>query len=241
MTGPRPKTWGIVGLGWLGKPLAAHLQSQGHSAWGTHRADFDFRHDLQLERTCDVLFLNTPPLTDLPPLTYIERLALVDARRIIFVSSTSVFGQSAGVVNEQTPPSPESASAHWLLSVENLLADRFGARLTIIRPGGLIGGDRHPARSLSGRQGILGGNEKINLIHREDLIRLIALVPEGTPLVHAVAPHHPRKDDYYTTWAEKLGVAKPSFLDSPFSEREIRSCVVATFYDDWKCPFLDQL
>ncbi len=234
---PNTETWGIIGLGWLGSRLSADLQAKGHSVWGTHRSDFDFRRDTLPTTSCDVLFLNTPPLSDIGPQLFCDKVTATG--RIIFISSTSVFGMSSGKVTEDTLPTPETDSARWLLAVENLLRERFADQLTVIRPGGLMGGERHPAKHLSGKVDISGGNEKINLIHREDLIGLITSVPAAVPLVHAVAPYHPRKDDYYGTWADQLQLPRPTFKDSAFGSREIDSAVVSSFYTDWKCPRLD--
>ncbi len=236
---PNTETWGIVGLGWLGGRLSAYLQESGCKTWGTHRPDFDFRHHSLPTTFCDVLFLNTPPLSDLSPQNFCEKVSHTTAKRIIFISSTSVFGMSCGLVTEDSTPAPDTVSARWLLEVETLLRENFGKRLTVIRPGGLIGGERHPAKHLAGKVDISGGNEKINLIHREDLIQIITLVPVGTPLINAVANYHPRKDQYYVEWAENLGLSKPLFKDSTYPEREIRSVVVSSFYTEWKCPQLD--
>ena len=234
---PNPESWGIIGLGWLGNRLSAYLQAKGHTVWGTHRSDFDFRRDSLPTTSCDVLLLNTPPLTDLSPQMFCDKVTATG--RIIFISSTSVFGMSAGKVTEGTPPTPETDSSRWLVEVEDLLRQRFADRLTVIRPGGLIGGERHPAKHLSGKVDISGGNEKINLIHREDLIGIITSVPAAVPLVHAVAPFHPSKDDYYGAWADKLHLTRPRFKDSAFAAREIGSAVVGSFYNEWKCSRLD--
>lgn len=236
---PNTETWVIVGLGWLGARLSAHLQANGQRTWGTHRSDFDFCADSLPATLCDVLFLNTPPLAVLSPQNFCEKVSHTTAKRIIFISSTSVFGMNCGIVSEASLPSPETTSARWLFEVETQLRRDFAKKLTVIRPGGLIGGERHPAKHLAGKVDISGGNEKINLIHREDLIQIITQVPQGTPVVHAVANYHPRKDEYYCEWADRLNLQRPSFKDSTHGDREIRSMVVSSFYTDWVCPHLD--
>lgn len=236
---PNTQTWGIVGLGWLGARLSAYLQENDQRTWGTHRADFDFRNDSLPTTPCDVLFLNTPPLSDLSPQIFCEKLRPTTAKRILFISSTSVLGMNCGVVTEESTPSPDTASARWLLEVETLLRKNFYDRLTVIRPGGLIGGERHPVKHLAGRVDISGGNEKVNLIHREDLVQIITKVPHGVPVVNAVADHHPRKDEYYCAWAQKLALSAPGFKDSEYARREVRSVVVSSFHTNWICPQLD--
>jgi hypothetical protein len=239
MTGSNTVTWGIVGLGWLGEALATYLRSTGHSYWGTHRTEFDFRSSSVLVRPCDTLFLNTPPLLDLLPEAYADKVVPSPAARVIFISSTSVFGEACQTVSEKSQTSPDTPNGRWLVAVETELRQRLGDKLTVIRPGGLLGGERHPSKHLAGKTNVPGGNQKINLIHRADLVGIITEVPPGIPLVHAVAPYHPRKDQYYAEWATKLNLPSPHFVDAVNHDREIISVVVSTFYQDWKCPRLD--
>ena len=216
--------WGIVGLGWLGAELAKHLPN----SWGTHRSTFDFTKDELPGAPCDVLFLNTPPLTALSPHEYVRKVSSADAERVIFISSTSVYGETQGRVDEATPPAPEATGAQWLWAVEQELQSRLGLRLQVIRPGGLIGGDRHPARTLAGRQQIKGGLSPINLIHRDDLIQLI-LHHSHRPLLNAVAPVHPTKSTFYTEWAKHLGLPIPHFTDDGSGSKEVHSLFLESF------------
>lgn len=234
-----PLTWGIVGLGWLGTKLQSQLQAAGQNAWGTHRDSFDFRHQSLPATPCDVLFLNTPPLTDIAPHLFCSKVSSTQAQRVIFISSTSVFGMACGKVDETSAPAPDTTNGEWLVAVESLLREQFREKLTIIRPAGLMGGERHPVKHLSGRKDVSGGNEKVNLIHRHDLVNIILRVPQNVPLVHAVAAYHPPKEVYYAQWAQRLGLAIPQFKASPYENREIGSRVVSSFYTEWECPQLD--
>ena len=232
-------TWAIVGLGWLGSALQKRLSQQHIESWGTHRTLLDLTISELPARQHSVLFLNTPPLLTLPPEVYGTRVAKSPAERVIFVSSTSVYGSTQGAVTEDSAAHPDTASGQWLIAVEEELRGIFRERLLVIRPGGLIGGSRHPAHHLAGRQDIAGGREVVNLIHRTDLISLILRSSADIPVLNAVSPHHPTRSSYYTAWCEKLGLEKPQFKDEANSHR-----VVDSIYEgliDWEVPLLDRL
>jgi len=239
MTKNIPSSWLIVGLGWLGEALRLELQAQGHHATGTHRANFDFLHNEFPVGNWDVVFLNTPPLTTITPRAYAAKLTNVTARRVIFISSTSIYGAKCGEVTEADAPSPDAPGGQWLAEVEQELCSIFGDRLLIIRPGGLIGGKRHPVFHLQNRVGVSGGNELVNLIHRDDLIAIIMTAPESVTIINAIAPAHPRKDDYYIKWAHQLGLTPPQFVESEHAARVIHSSVLPQFYTQWVHPNLD--
>lgn len=235
----KPQNWFIVGLGWLGEALRTDLQTLGHQASGTHRSDFDFLHNDFPTGDWEVVFLNTPPITTLAPRAYAAKLSGVTARRVIFISSTSVYGSKCGEVTEADAPSPDAPGGQWLAEVEQELRALLGDRLLIIRPGGLIGGKRHPVFHLQNRVGVSGGNERVNLIHRDDLISIIRTAPASVKLINAIAPMHPRKDDYYTLWANKFGLTPPQFVDIENATRVIQSSVLPEFYSHWIHPELD--
>lgn len=237
------KTWGIVGLGWLGSELATELQKKNHKTWGTHSQDFNFYSHSFPSTPYDVLFLNTPPLTQLTPATYAAKINKIEGSKIIFISSTSVYGYNKGLITESSVPEPKTESARWLVEVESALQDKFKEELTIIRPGGLIGGDRHPVYSLSRKNEVPNGDAVINLIHRLDLmsICIAAANDRSIRLINAVAPHHPKKKDYYSQWASKLNLPKPIFLGETEANKQIDSETLPTLHSRWICPKLDFL
>ncbi|XGC79946.1 SDR family NAD(P)-dependent oxidoreductase [Bdellovibrio bacteriovorus] len=236
------KTWGIVGLGWLGQSLYKKLQSQGLKVWGTHRAEFDWRIHEFPEKACDVLFLNTPPLTDISPEDYVRKIHRRD--KIIFISSISVYGDQSGTLTETDFAIPKTASGKWLLAVEQLLIEKFPNEITIIRPGGLIGGSRHPAIHLSKSQSPCSADTPINLIHREDLVRIIcrtSTVSKPLKILNAVAPFHPRKEDYYSAWTKKLDLAPINFIKVNEAHKIVESQYLREVYPDWVHPQIDSL
>jgi hypothetical protein len=241
MTGD--KTWGIIGKGWLATKLVERLSIANVNHWATTRNSFDFEIDDFPSAPCDLMFLNTPPLKNISPSKYVSKLPERDGLRIIFISSTSVYGEINGIFTESSPTYPLTANATWLAELEAKLKTKFGSQLTVIRPGGLIGGDRHPIYSLSGKQLDTDGEEPINLIHRDDLVGIIVAAAEqkNVALINAVTPYHPAKNLYYNTWAKRLHLPVIKFGELKAVKREIHSEVLDRMYSEWCCPKLDFL
>ncbi|UWX55254.1 hypothetical protein NYZ99_01135 [Maribacter litopenaei] len=81
----------------------------------------------------------------------LNEIASSSVNNILFVSSTSVYGENQGEVNEETIPIPSSEAGKQLLETEKLIRENSHVESTIIRFAGLIGPDRHPVNMLSGR------------------------------------------------------------------------------------------
>lgn len=178
----------------------------------------------RLASTSALLF-NVPPTgfsaSDL--LSQIEHVRpKSNAGRFVFVSSTSVYGSHQGEVDEDTRPEPTEPNGRILYEVESSLlaqASRSAARLTILRPGGLLGPDRHPAKFLAGRQGLANGLDPVNLTHLDDLVEAaIACLfderDERTKVYNVVSAAHPSRKVFYTDACETLGLAAPQFTEA---------------------------
>ncbi len=241
------KTWGIVGLGWLGLALSNQLKKSGHDFWGTHRSSFTFGNDpfptLDLKNKCDVLFLNTPPILKLSPNDFVQQISIEPKFKLIFISSTSVFGDNQSLCTENLIPKPQTESGQWLLSVEIELLKKFKDQLLVIRPGGLIGDKRHPVFYFPKDIENSGGMNPVNLIHRDDLIEIILQAEDlnlkGT--LNAVAPEHPSRQEYYNKWADKLNLPEINFKNECTSSKQVESILLPQFYTNWKYPKLDEL
>lgn len=234
------KTWGIVGLGWLGKSLATALETHGINYWGTTTRDFKWGVDTFPGEDCDYLFLNTPPLTGLTPHDYVKEIPPKDWKKVIFISSTSVYGEHEGRMTEETPVNPQTANSQWLCEVEDLLIEKFADKISIIRPGGLIGEDRHPVRSLSARSSTVDRESLINFIHQEDLIRIILRVSslgQWPVILNAVCPYHPTKQEYYDDYVAKLNLSSLKYRDGGI-HRLVDSLYLGQIYKEWLHPRL---
>jgi nucleoside-diphosphate-sugar epimerase len=245
----------ILGCGWLGLPLAKSLIKNGFSINGSttslekinvlkEAGIAPFQITL-LEDTIEgeiTTFLENSSLLiiDIPPKLrgnsnenfvskiqhLISSLEQSTVKKVLFVSSTSVYSDDNSEVTEQTQPQPETESGRQLLEAEFLLMNNNHFQTTVVRFGGLIGDDRHPIRFLSGRKNIENPNALINLIHQQDCIGIIQSIIENdvwNEIFNAVAPYHPSRKEYYTQKAIELNLPLPEFDESKPSAGKIIS------------------
>lgn len=71
---------------------------------------------------------------------------------MIFTSSTSVYGDLSGEVNEESERQATTASAQALIDVENWLHALPNISVDILRLAGLVGENRHAGRFLAGKK-----------------------------------------------------------------------------------------
>ena len=145
-------------------------------------------------------------------------------KHIVFISSTAVYGDSEGVVNENTTPAPSSASGKQLLESESIFLNDINLKTTIIRFGGLISSDRHPVTMLSKRESLENGQMPVNLIHRNDCIRIIKAVFKNNwwgQIINGVYPDHPSKKEYYTSEARKRSIKSPDYKADTYKKGKI--------------------
>lgn len=216
----------ILGCGWLGLPLAEHLIQKGFSIKGsttspnrigeleskeieafiielsTDELSGDYQTFLQNSQT---LIVDIPPkLRGEHPESFVDKMkyfvqnAIVNSaiENVLFISSTSVYGDEAIMITEETIEQPETLSGKELLETEHFLQQQTNFKTTILRFGGLIGGSRNPAKSLSGKTNIATPNAPINLIHQDDCIGIItAIIKQGFwgEKVNASTPFHPTR------------------------------------------------
>ncbi len=233
----------ILGCGWLGFPLAKALLQKGFSVKGSttsmdkiatlRTAGIDpFIVQLGEQKVSDTItdFLANSEIlvVNIPPklrgnatenfvakieylLPFIEKSTI---EKVLFVSSTSVYGEDNELVTDETPLNPDSEGGRQLAIVENLLQKSIHFKTTILRFGGLIGEDRNPVRFLSGRENIENPEAPINLIHQDDCIGIIEKIitlDSWNEVFNAVAPFHPSRKEYYTQKAQELHLALPKF------------------------------
>lgn len=101
--------------------------------------------------------------------------------RIIFTSSTSVYGDVQGIVKEGTPRNPVTASGRVLKELEDWLHNLPGTSVDILRLAGLVGPGRHPGRFFAGKTAP-DGHHGVNLVHLDDVVSAITLLlqaPKG--------------------------------------------------------------
>ncbi len=134
---------------------------------------------------------------------------------VVAVSSSSVYGVSDGSwVDESVPACPPRPNGETLLEMERILG---GADLPsrIVRAVGIYGPGRTPAHRLGNGEAFVGtGDEWLNLVHVDDLARILARVAERgrSGAVYLAADGAPvRRRDYYAEAARLSGLPEPRF------------------------------
>jgi nucleoside-diphosphate-sugar epimerase len=152
--------------------------------------------------------------------TLIPFIEKSSVKKVLFVSSTSVYADNDSVITEETLPQPDTESGKQLVQAELLLQNNSNFETTILRFGGLIGENRHPIRFLAGRKGVENPKSPINFIHQKDCIGIIQKIIETdcwNEIFNAVTPFHPTREDYYTQKAVELNLALPEFNNEKVS------------------------
>jgi len=165
-------TISVLGCGWLGMPLAKNLLSNYTVNGSTTTVSkipileamgiASFLIDLPYTKAPDNLLtflgnaeqlvINIPPkLRNNGTENYVSKIesllsyiAQSNIKHVLFISSTSVYGDTNSIVTENTALEPTTESGKQLVAVEQLLQNNSAFLTTVVRFGGLIGKDRHP-------------------------------------------------------------------------------------------------
>lgn len=222
----------IVGLGWLGMPLALSLTARGWQVTGSKTTQdgveaarmcgidsYPLRLEPQL--VCDTEDLDALMNVDALVITlparrtgagegfYLQAVQeIVDTAlayhipRIVFTSSTSVYGNVNGTVKENSPRLPQTASGQVLKELEDWLHNLPGTSVDILRLAGLVGPSRHPGRFFAGKSAP-DGQHVVNLVHLQDVVAAIELLlqaPKGGHIYNLCAPRHPARGLFIRRW-----------------------------------------
>ncbi|WP_375418606.1 NAD(P)H-binding protein [uncultured Hymenobacter sp.] len=247
-------TVAILGCGWLGLPLARALVAAGYRVAGSTTSpeqlpvlaaagieahllrlgtDFgpaDEAGLLTLLSGADTLILNVPPRaaaagaypTLLRPVH--RAVAAAGVRRVLFVSSTSVYPDAPRLMHETDALSTRDAASD-VLRAEGHFVPRYGQWLsTVVRLGGLIGPGRAPGRFLAGRRELPQGDAPVNLLHLTDAVGVLQCIIEHQAWGHTFnvcTTDHPRRRDFYPAAAQYLGLEPPTFAENGGSGKTI--------------------
>ena len=229
----------ILGCGWLGLPLGKYLAENGHSVKGSTTSEhkisllseigiepFLLRFSPQLENNNILDFLNSEVLIIcIPPRagkygedfhvqqieSLIEHLPLSTVKSIIYTSSTSVYPD----LNREMTEKDKVIENHALIKVENLLKS-LPQNVTILRCGGLMGGERIPAKYFAGKT-VNTGKIPVNYVHQEDVIQIISMILEKGfwhETFNVVCPIHPIREEIYFKNCKESGFLMPIFEEA---------------------------
>lgn len=197
----------IIGLGWLGQPLADLFIAKNWQVCGTTRT-LEKQKALAARQLSSVRFNLYDTHSNTIPARYFKGAALIlnippgrsgfvaerfevqmkgliehafsqGLSQLIFVSTTAVYGSCKGIITRDTQTAPSSSSGFAHQTIENYIKEHFWQQSVIVRPSGLVGRQRHPALSLSAKDNISLGLNPINLIHQTDLLAILEKLVEG--------------------------------------------------------------
>jgi nucleoside-diphosphate-sugar epimerase len=232
----------ILGCGWLGLPLAQTLLQRGHTVKGSTtqeeklatldehgitpyliRFSPQINDDYQADFfNSDVLIVNIPPkrneeVIKVYPRQIASLLRTIEksvVKKVLFVSSTSVYPNVNRPVREADTSENVKASGRALLTAERMVQEQPGIEATVLRFCGLFGPDRNPGRFLAGKTLPGSGRVPVNMIHLDDCIAIITEILEQKlwgEVFNACADEHPTKEDFYGKAARQLGFDAPQF------------------------------
>lgn len=231
-------TISILGSGWLGLPLAKSLQQDGQQIRLSTRS-LDKAKQLSEQNLKSYVVDIEKELTNVPDFLQADTLIInitskqlsgyqallteienSPIQHVLFISSTSVYGNDQGLCKESDPLTQETN----LRCIEKLFTDSPNFECSVIRFAGLIGPKRHPGRFFTNGKSIKDGYAKVNLIHQLDCINLIRTVLEKDAwgeVFNGCADNHPTKKDYYSTMAKLLGYPEPNCLFTDHSGNKV--------------------
>lgn len=240
---------GILGCGWLGFPLAVFLKNKGFDVKGSvtstqslEKLDtaqlkgFEIRlHEngvtgnlIEFLDDLSLLIIAIPPgFRKNPDDSYLQKIQSlwksIDAsnvKNILFISSTSVFGEQQNDITDQTEPLPDALNGQKLREVE-IFIQQQKQNSCIFRLGGLFGPNRHPVVYLAGRQNVPQPLGKIHFIHLYDIQEIVLKWLYTKPQqgqFNIVHPERPTRKAYYQNMALKMHLQPPVFDETDTTE-----------------------
>ncbi|MFH4965777.1 NAD(P)-binding domain-containing protein [Gaetbulibacter sp. M235] len=211
----------ILGCGWLGMALALELIKKGHRINGSTTSqnrlsklesngikpfviDIGNKNiDISDFLFSDVLVIAIPSKNIEDFKNLISKIEKSEIRKIVFISSTSVYPDTNGIVTKETP----TKNTH-LSDIERLFKSNAFFKTTIIRFGGLFGYDRQPGNFIKPGNKLNNPKGYINLIHRDDCIRIIEQIimkDIWNEILNACSDSHPMRMEFYLKEFKKLG------------------------------------
>ncbi len=232
----------IIGSGWLSWPLARHLNQLGHQVIAT-TTDTEKAQRLSNEsvkviqlisnnaqrpeildalKDCEIMVIAIPPkrqqndyFNQLQQLLKLaEKLKITN---ILFISSTSVYGDQSGILTEGSGTQAKAPAAGAMAQFEQLLLSPSGHNNSVLRLAGLIDSQRHPGRFFAGKTAVANPAAVVNMIHQTDCIGLItSIIMQNAwgEVLLGCAPSHPTRHEFYRQGASALGLEPPQFVES---------------------------
>lgn len=240
---------GIIGCGWLGSALAKSLLDNHHKIFATVTNDDSVAKlnlaGLSAQKLClpaslqqlivhpvfkmSQLVICIPPKLKQGKSDYSEKInqivqaaELSQVKRIILISTTSIYNGLSGQVNEKSKLDFSAPKVKILYDAEQAVHN-FSRSSNIIRFAGLIGPMRHPGQFLSGKKQLDNPNGIVNLIHQTDAIGIInslllrpigtlAMINNDKGIYNGVCQTHLGREQFYLAAAKSVHLDPPTFI-----------------------------
>jgi nucleoside-diphosphate-sugar epimerase len=106
----------------------------------------------------------------------------IQCKRVIFISSTRVYGNQGNPINQDTKAIPSDFRGAKLLEAESIAAEYFGSKLTILRFSGLYKENLDLSYLSPQKTQQILSSENINRLSRNDAALIIASVCSSTSM-----------------------------------------------------------
>ncbi|WP_299125834.1 NAD-dependent epimerase/dehydratase family protein [uncultured Tenacibaculum sp.] len=220
----------ILGCGWLGLPLAEYLLKKGCNVKGSTTSknklsifkekgiapflidiDASFNKEIESFLSSAILIVAITSKNIVSYENLINEIEKSTVKKVIFISSTSVYPSLNKVINEE-----ETLISSPLVEIENLFKENKNFKTTIIRFAGLLGKDRNPGNWFENRK-IPHPKGFVNMIHQDDCIQIIYQIIKQNvwgEVFNACSNHHPTRKEFYINAKVKMKKEPPVFDDS---------------------------
>lgn len=247
----------ILGCGWLGKPLAVSLMKEGFAVKGSTTSEAklsEFQelgitpflinlealtHNITAFLASEILIVALPSKDIEGFRNLIGQIEKSAIKKVIFISSTSVYGESEEIVTEEFETLPSA-----LITIEMLFKNSTHFETTIIRFAGLFGYNRKPGNFFKDGRKIPNPEGFVNMIHQDDCIQLIEKVIEKNAwkqIFNGCANTHPTRREFYTKCTLDIGLKFPEFEDVEKIQQKVISNKKSKEYLDFEYQYGDLL
>ncbi len=247
----------ILGCGWLGKPLAISLIKKGFTVKGSTTSEEKLRefqeigitpflisldylmHNISAFLESEILIVALPSKDIEGFRNLIGHIEKSPVKKVIFISSTSVYGNSEEIVTEESETLPSA-----LTTIEMLFKNSALFETTVIRFAGLFGYNRKPGNFFKNGRKIPNPDGFVNMIHQDDCIQLIEKVIEKNAwneVFNGCADTHPTRRDFYTKCTLDIGLEIPEFEEVTEIQQKVISNKKSKEYLDFEYTYGDLL
>jgi len=247
------KSVSILGCGWLGIPLGVSLLDEGYSVKGSTTREEKL--PLLEAQNIEPFIIDITSFEEFDDFLHADILIIaitskaIDAfenliaqiqnssiQKVIFISSTSVYGRINKVMTEE-----DAVLKTPLTAIEDLFRENSFFETTILRFAGLFGGERHPSNWFKNGRKIPQPKGFVNMIHQEDCIEIIHQIIDQNcwnETFNACSNHHPTRRDFYTVAKLSANAELPEFEENEeyewkvISSKKVQAVLGYTFIHD---------